>query len=511
MRTKNSVINIIVSVGMGIFALAVTFVTQRVFVNTLGVNYLGVNGLFNSIISMLSIAELGLGSAIVYHLYKPMEGRDEAKVNALMAFYRRGYHAVACFVFAVGLVLLPFLSLIVGKSSVSANLSIVYMLFIADAVFSYLLSYKRSILYADQKNYIINAARVASMLVLNTLQVVLLLTTKNYYLYLMIKIVMTLVENIFLNTVVDKRYPFLDSQIKNNRLDKATRKDVLIKVKGLLYHKAGSFFILGTDNIVITTFLGIGTVGMYSNYLLILTAINSMYSQLSAAITASIGNLLLVRDSEKHFSVYERINFASFWTNVLLTVGFLVTVDSFIKLWLGEHFILPIGVLIALSLNLYLTLSRLPLYSFKTAAGIFHEDRFVPIIESVVNIVASITLLHFFGLAGVFMGTICSALVVLLYSYPKFVYTRLFDLNAIRYFKEFTKHLGILIFISATTFLISRAIHVDKNIIQLAVNLGLCIVVPNLILAFVFGRSKELRYYKQLVVESWQGMRKKTT
>lgn len=507
MRTKNSILNIFVSLGLGVLALIATFVGQRIFVDILGVNYLGVNGLFNSIISMLSIAELGLGSAIVYNLYKPIQKNDIKQINALMAFYRRGYHTVAAIIFGIGLATLPFLSLIVGKTAVPANLKIVYMLFITNAVFSYLLSYKQSMLFADQKNYMINASRVAAMVLLNVFQIILLIKTKNYYLYLVIQIIMTLAENLFINSIVAKRYPYLDSSTKSNSLNKDTRKDVYTKIKGLLYHKAGTFFVLGTDNLVITTFIGIAAVGLYSNYLLILTAVDSMYSQLSAAITASIGNLLITKDSGKHFDVYKRISFASFWTSTLITVGFFVIVDSFVKLWLGKRFVLPLGVLLALSLNLYLTLARLTLYSFKTAAGIFHEDRFVPIMESIVNIVASITLLHFFGLAGVFMGTVCSALVVLLYGYPKYVYTTIFDKKALHYYIEFTYHLLIVAVIAALTFYISRTVALDSGIKQLVVNIGLCVTIPNLLLLAIFYKSKELGFYKQLIVSSVQGFK----
>lgn len=499
MRTKKALINLFISILMGALVVTLNFINQRIFISVLGVNYLGINGLLGSVVSLLSIVEIGLGSAIIYHLYKPVRDNDTNKISALMAFYRRGYHIVALIILLLGLSVLPFLPIIIGKNTVPSNIFIVYTLFITDAVFSYMFSYKRSLLYADQKNYIINIVRASCSLALNVLQIALLFVTENYYIYLLVKVIMTSIENVVLNIIVKRKYRFVSSKEKPGVLDNITKTDIFKKIKGLLWHRLGTFFILGTDNIIISLFLGIAVVGLYSNYLLIITSLSTLYSQISTAITASIGNLLLEKNYKKNFIVYERIDFASFWLSVLIVTSFFVSMDSFISLWVGKQYLLPLSVLIALSLNLYLTLARLTLYSFKTAGGVFHEDKHIPIIESIVNLIFSLVFLKFFGLLGVFMGTICSALVVLLYGYPKFVYKNILRGKVIDYYVGFLKHLAVLSLISATTFMLTRIFRVESSFKQFIINLFLSIVVSNLILFVLFRKSKEMAYYSSML------------
>ena len=184
--------------------------------------------------------------------------------------------------------------------------------------------------------------------------------------------------------------------------------------------------VLGTDNIIISTFLGVKIVGLYSNYSLIITTISNFVMQIFTSITASVGNLLTLENSKKNFEVYKKIRFINFWISSFAAIGFLICMDSFITLWIGKQYILSKYVLIVLAINLFLSLFRYSISSFKEAAGIFYEDRFVPLVEAGTNLVMSLIFMHFFGLAGVFIGTVCSNLVLHLYSYPKFVYKTLF-------------------------------------------------------------------------------------
>lgn len=483
--------------GLGLIAILVSFIAQRVFIEYLNVDYLGVNGLFTNIISMLAVVELGLGSAIVYHLYKPLADKDTNRINLLMGFYKKGYRVIALIVLLIGLGILPFLPLIVTDSNVPVNLNIIFLLFVGDAALSYMMSYKRSILYADQKNYVINMVRIGSLISLNIAQIIILALTQNYYLYIIIKIISTLAENAILNYLVSKRYPLLEKATEP--LDSETKQDIFRKAKGLLFHKIGTLVIQGTDNIVISIFFGIQVVGLYSNYFLVLAAIGSMFTQISSAITASVGNLLLSKDSAKHYTVFKRIFFANFWIGAVAAIGFLVAIDSFIALWMGEEFILSIGVAVTLAVSLYLTLVRSTIHAFKTAAGIFHEDRYVPILEAVVNLVASLILLHIFGLAGVFMGTICSVLVVHLYSYPHFVYTKLFDRSYTDYYKEFFKFFTLAVALGALTYSIAASIPAPNTLLRFTYDVLSVLIVPNVILFLLYRRSDEYSYYIKLI------------
>ena len=498
MRTKNSIKNIIVALILNLISIIIGLISQKVFISSLGTEYLGINGLFTNIISMLGIVELGLGSAIIYNLYKPVADNNKKKIKSLMHFYKISYRIIAVVVTIIGLLIIPFLGLIVKDVNISENLIIIYLLFLTDIVCSYLLTYKRSILYAYQKSYIINIVHIGYLLCMNLFQILILIYTKNYYLYLIIKIIARIIENIVITKIANKSYPILLEK-DVIPLDKKTKKDIFTKIKALLLHKIGGFVVLGSDNIIISAFLGVNTVGLYSNYSMIINVLVNLSNQAFSAITASVGNLLVTSNNKKTYSVYKNIFFANTWLAGFIAIGLLVCMDSFVNIWLGERYLLSTSVLLVLCINLYLQITRYTNNSFKEAAGIYYEDRFVPIIESVVNIVMSIVLLHYFGLAGVFMGTICSNLVLHLYSYPKFVYTRLFKKNYSDYYHNFFKNFIIVMLIGGITFCISRIIVFNNLFLNLFWNIFVCLLIPNVLFFAYYRKSSELSYYANLL------------
>ncbi|MFZ1302007.1 MAG: hypothetical protein WAQ27_05560 [Candidatus Microsaccharimonas sp.] len=495
-RTRNSIKNMTVALLMGFLVIIVNFIAQRFFLNTLGLEYLGLNALFTNVIAMLSVAELGLGAAVVYHLYKPLKERNTDKVSSIMIFYKKGYRLIALTVFVLGLLVIPFLPLIVGDNSIQVNIVAVYLLFVINVAVSYLLSYKRSVLYADQKNYIINIVHMIAVVLVNALQIWALVATGNYYLYLILKIIMTIAENAVLTAIVNRQYD-LDS--KAAALDSATKKDIFTKIKGLFYHKLGDFFVLGSSNIIISVFLGIATVGLYSNYLLIQTAITSLFSQITTAIKASVGNLLVDANKAASFVVFQRLQFANQILAILVVSVFFVASGSFITLWLGEQFVLGLGVVIALSLNIYLILVRAVFGNFKEAAGIFYEDRFVPLVESAINVIASIILIQFIGLAGAFIGTALSSLALHAYSYPKYVYKGVLGRSYREYAVNVIRNFIIAFVVIALTYCLSELVHVDSRLLQLISDTTIAVIVPSILLWVLYRKTDEYAYFKNLL------------
>ena len=498
MRTTKSFKNMIFAAFSNVISIILSFVIQTIFIKTLGTEYLGIDKLFLNIISMLSIVDLGLGSAIIYNMYKPVDSGDREKIKSLMSFYKKAYNIIIILVSVIGISLIPFLGLIVKDASIGENLIIIYILFLLDMVASYILAYKKSIFYADQKNYLVVISRICYLAIMNTLLIVVLLTVKNYYLYLIIRVILRLLENIVMSIIADKKYPYLKED-NVNELDKKTKEDIYTKIKGLLFHKIGSFLVLGTDNIIISSFLGVIQVGYYSNYKMIIYSVLETINQGFSAITSSIGNLLIGKNKSKNFEVYKKIDFLNFWLSTFCAISIFIIIEPFIKIWLGEEFLLSNLVLITLTINFYLTSIRSPMNSFKEAAGIFHEDRFIPLIESLINIVASIILLKFFGLAGVFMGTILSSFVLHFYSYPKYVYKGLFDGSYLSYLIHFFKKFIIMIMTLVITYIISRLFIVDNNLLQLLINMFICLIVPNLVFIFIYKDKKEFKYFKELL------------
>lgn len=498
MRTNNSIKNSIAAFVSNAVSIIVGFVFQAIFVNILGTEYLGLNGLFSNIISMLAIAELGIGSAIIYNLYKPIAENDIENINSLMRFYKNCYHTIALIVFIIGICLTPFLSSIIGELSIEINIYIVYFLFLIESVCSYLLSYRRSLLYADQKNSVISIIHIIYLIVLNSVEIIGLLIYKSYYLYLIIKIIMRVLENVLITIICKKNYPFLD--VKNAyKLSKTIKNDIIKKTKGLLFHKLGTFLVLGSDNIIISKYLGIVFVGLYSNYQLIITAVTNFLSQIFIATTSSVGNLLVFNNSKKSYLVFQKIRFLNFWLSTFAAISLLIIIDPFIVCWLGSEYLLSKLVLIVLVINFYFKSNRSCINCFKEAAGIFHEDRFVPLLEAFVNIISSIVFLNYFGLAGVFMGTVLSNLVLYLYSYPKYVYKKLFNRSYIDYIKETLGYILLFIFIAAITYGLSLLVKVDNNLLQVIVNTILCLIVPNMLMIIIFRKTDNYHYFKELL------------
>ena len=392
---------------------------------------------------------------------------------------------------------------IVGQTDIQESITFLYLLFLFDTVVSYLLTYKRSILYASQKTYIINIVHILYLVLMNILQIVILVLTKNYIAYLVIKIIFRIIENVVITIIANKMYPYIKG--KNvKEIDKQTKKSIILKVKGLIFHKIGSFVVLGSDNIIISTFLGVATVGLYSNYNTILQAVNNLFSQVFSSITASVGNLLVEKEKEKSYRIYKNMLFINSWMYNFSAIAILCLMEPFIKIWIGGQYLLSYGVLIILSINFYVQGMRKTSNTFKEAAGIFHEDRFVPIMESIINIVASIAFLKIWGLAGVFLGTVTSSLILFLYSYPVYVYKKLFNRTYWQFLKEHSKYLMISAICGIITVVITKNIKLNNNFIQLILNGIIVVIVPNLLQYLIFRKREEFEYTKSMVINMLQ-------
>ena len=302
---------------------------------------------------MLGIAELGIGPAIIYNLYKPIKEENKEKIKSLLNFYKKSYHAIACIILIIGICILPFLNTIVGENNISENIYLIFIFFLIDAISSYLLSYKISILYATQKNYIVDMVHIICLVGMNIIQIAVLIISKNYYLYVFLRIVFRVVENIVITRIANKKYPYITE--KNiNKLEKSIKKDILHKVKGSIFHSSGPFIVLNSDNIIISTFLNLDLLGRYLNYNMIIKSVSNLFSQVFTAMTASIGNLLVSQNDKKSYSIYKKITFLNFWIFSYAAISIYCIIEPFITVWIGKEFILPTIVLIVLVLNFYI-------------------------------------------------------------------------------------------------------------------------------------------------------------
>lgn len=493
MRLENSIKNIIISLICNLITIIISFITQNILINSLGIEYSGLNGVFSNVISMLAILELGLGSQIIYHLYKPIAENDIKRIKQLMNFYKKCYNVIAIIMLLLGLLIMPFVKSFVGNNNISENIYFIYLLFLADSVISYLIAYKRSILYANQQNRYVDLVHILYMVLMNGMQIAVLLTTKNYILYLIIKIICRFLENVLINILANKLYPEIMKHNKE-KLDKDTIKDIKKRVKALVLHRISSYVVLSTDTIIISKFLGLAVSGIYANYILVIDAANTLLSKIFTAVTGSIGNLLVENNKEKSYSIYKKMMFVNFWIFGLAGIGMAFTINPLIEIWIGSEYLVSNSIACIFALNFYCQGMRRTMETFSSAAGICYENRFVPIIEAIVNIIASIALVTVMGLSGVIIGTIISTMVLHLYGFPKYMYKPLFNRKITDYIKEFFSYMSILVIPFILTLVTLNFVQISNDIINLAIRIIVCLVIVNIFFYIVFRKSDELKY-----------------
>ncbi|MDR6878653.1 hypothetical protein [Bacillus sp. 3255] len=491
MRTKSSVINISVGVGNQLIITFLSFFSRTVFIHTLGVEYLGINGLFTNILAMLSLAEAGIGSSIIYNLYKPVADNDREKILMLMKLYKRAYLVIALIVAILGLSLMPFLNYFVTETKVE-NIHLIYFIFLVNTVTPYLFQHKNSFLNVNQKGYIITGLFSISSIVSACLKIGILYTTRNYLLYLIIESLITITNSVILSVIVNKMYPFLKEKIAK-KIDALTKSNLIKNVKAIVLQNVGSYLIFGTDNIIISYYVSVAAVGLYSNYYMLIEICRSFINQVFNNMYHSIGNLVAKESKDKIYRVYRVTMLLNFWLYSLFAIGIYVTIGPFITLWIGSEFLMDKLVLIVLVVTFYERGMRNSITTVKTTAGIFHEDRYVPLCQAVVNLIFSIVLVKSIGIAGVFIGTLVSAMLVPFWTTPYFVYKKVFHLSVARYFLSYFYYAIIGVGACLITSYLSSLFE-GQNIIMLGVKALVCLIVPNLIYIILFHRSDEFKY-----------------
>ncbi len=500
MRTKNTFKNGITSLICNSIALIIGFLAQSVFVNTLGIEYSGLNSVFSNIISMLAISELGIGTAIIYHMYKPVSENDIDKIKNLMNFYKKAYRYIAFIVLLLGIILIPFLKFVVNFSYIKENIYIIYLLFLFDSFISYFSSYKRSLIYANQKNRIVDIIHLIYLLILNIFQILILINTKNFILYLIIKVLCRILENIIITCMANKIYPFLKEKV-SEKLDKDTKLDIKQKVKGQIFHSIGGYIVLGTDSLIISKFFGLNISGIYGNYILIINAANSILSQFFNSLVSSIGNLLVEKNNKKSYNIYKTMNLINFYIYGVVAIVFYFTINDFITIWLGSNkFLFGKIIIIFLTINLFYQGMRKTSQIFLTAGGICYENRFVPVVEAIVNIVASLVFIRF-GVAGVVLGTITSTLILHFYSFPKYLISNLLKEKKREYFINFIKQNIIMIVTFILLIIIDKYINIYNIFINMIVMIIICVIVSLIIFTLFYYRTKEFKFIKNIIIK----------
>lgn len=477
--------------------LLISFISRMVFIRTLGAEYLGLNGLFTNILSILSLAELGIGPAMVYSMYKPLAEKNEEKLKALMSLYKKSYTTVGLMIAIIGTLLTPFLEFFIKDMPEISNIKIIYLLFVINSAISYFFSYKRSLIIADQKRYVATFYRYSFYFVLNILQIITLLLTRNYFIYLILLIINTILENVFVSKKADQLYPLLKEK-DIIKLDYEEKRSIVRNVKAMMYHKLGTTIVMGTDNLLISKFVGLVEVGLYSNYQLISNSLNMVFGLFFQSLTASIGNLGVLETEEKKFFTFNVINLAGYWIYAFSSICLFILFNPFISLWAGNDYLFSLEVVFLIVLNFYLTGMRKSVLTYRDALGLFWYDRYKPVFEAILNLAFSILLVKILGISGIFLGTTMSTVAVCFWVEPLVLYKYGFKQSVKSYFITYFKFGMIMAFIGFITWVLTRLIwsqHLSGFIIKSII----CLIVPNVLFVIVFRNSKEFKYLFSIV------------
>ncbi len=492
-------VNSSVSLGIQIITMLLKFVMQTILIHTLGVKYVGVNGLFSNVLSVLSFAELGLGSAITYSLYGQLAKHDNKKISAFLNFYRTAYHFIGITIGVIGLAIVPFLHYFI-KGNTVPNIYILYILFLLNSVVSYFFAYKRSLLTADQKDYISSLNQFIFYLFQFLIQIFILLSLKNYILFLVVQVLCTILSNIRISYKVDKIYPFL----REHEKEKLEKNDINILIRNsieLFGSKIGGIVLSSTDNILISSFIGLATVGMYSNYSLITSSVTTIVNKITSSTTPSLGNLAIDNDTEHAVNIFNIHLFINFVLTLLCSSLLFNLLNPFITLWIGKKYLLSSLTVFIICLNFSLSQLRQTAISFMYAYGTFRFQGLKSIIEAILNLGISIILIKTtdLGVGSVILGTIITTLLLSSWWENYQVFSKGFRMSVRPTLVKQYGYLILLIFVLLFNHYLTLPLNSTSSFLSFLI-LALTTVLFNIIVIIVlFHRTTEFKYLTNLM------------
>ena len=491
-RTQHSAQNTTVAVASRMAAILMGFITRVVFTHTLSESYIGINGLFTDILNVLALSELGVGTAITYALYRPIAKGDIEKQKSLMRMYCWFYRIVAAVVLCAGLLVIPFMDVLIKNKPDVDNIILIYLMYLVNSVLSYLLIYKRTLIDAHQLIYIGTLYQTIFLLIQDTIQIIILLTTKNFILFLAVYIACTLGSNISISRKANKLYPFLkEKDIKP--LEKKERKEILKNIKAMLMHKIGGVVVNNTDNLLLSSIVGILSVGKYSNYYLVIGSIRQVLDQIFQGITASVGNLGATEKSERVKKIFETSFFIGQWLYGFAAICLYEMLSPFVAISFGKNYVFDSSVVLVLCINFYINGMRKASLVFRDSLGLFWYDRYKSVAEAIINLVVSIILAVKFGTVGVFLGTFISTAATSLWVEPYVLYKYRLNSPVWKYFAAYGLYAGVLAAIWFVTDYLCSFVS-GGYIMQLLCRFVICMILPNILMLIIYHRKKEFKF-----------------
>lgn len=497
-RSSNSLKNAGTGIGMELIDVLLRFICRTAFIYILGKEYLGISSLYTNVLTILNITELGFSTAITYSLYRPLSENDQDKIRSLMNYYKKVYRLIGFAVLGLGLVLMPFLPHLMSGVTDKVNIYQYYLLYLAQSVVSYwFFSYKSALLIADQKKYISDIIRTFCRIAVCFLQVLALLLFRSFFLYTVLSIVMNIVQNIFTAWQTDVRYPYLKQPA--DPLSKEDRKGLMNQVHALFLQKISVAIGTATDNLIISTFVSVLHVGLYDNYYMIISTVQKFLKSLFQGMTASLGNLFASESKERSEFVFRSLNLANSCVVCVSSVCFLSLFQPFITLWIGHDYLLDSFTVFIVVMNFTTNFLQNIVLIYRDATGLFVVGRYRSLINAILNLFLSLIFVQFWGMAGVFIGSIVSRLVTNWWFDAYVLYKKGFEKSPWSYYLNCSICILSILLSWGSIEWIMHCISC-QTLVELFLRGTAGVLFPTLLYLILYGRTEEFAYLKEHVL-----------
>ncbi len=489
-RTSNVLKNSGASILYKLSHIFVQFIIRTAFVYLLGKEYTGVSSLFTDVLSVLSLMDLGMASALVFSLYKPLAEGNKTRIIALMGFYKKAYRTIGCLIISVGALCTPFLKYIVTDvPNIKEDIRLLFIMYVLTSAASYFLVYKTVLLRANQQSRVISKINSIAELVECAIEVILLLIFKQFFAYLIVRLVGAITRNIILSKITEKTFPQYLSASEGAELKKEEKKSLFKDISALGIYKVSGVMIYSTPSIIISAFVSTASVAVIGSFTMITTSLRTAIEQIVESTKASIGNLAATSTKEKQEHIFHTMNFIAFSVSCFCCTCLFVLLNPFVsEIWFDESYRISLKIVAVLTVNFFIAVMVYPVESFRTANGLFVQGKWRPAIMAVLNIVLSIVFVQFWGILGVFLASFVSRMSTQVWFDAYLIHKHVFTKKPWKYYLEYLTMLGLTVLSCAAAYLIANIVPI-KNVFLSFIYHGVVAVIVPLVIIFVFYRK----------------------
>ena len=463
----------------------------------LAVDYLGINGLYTNILTVMSLAELGVDTAVVYSLYKPVADHDTKLIHSMIVYFRKIYWGLSIMILAFGLLLIPFLKYLIKSDIPHNDLVFFYVLFLINTVASYFVAERVALLSAFQEQRIQKLVTLLFNLILQIAYIVVLIVFHNYYAYVIAMVITTIMTTIALGIITERRHPDI---FKEKELIDFDKKPVINRIKDTLLYKIGAVLINSTDNILISVLVSTAAVGLYGNYVTVVSAITAFITIITTSLIAGIGNLGVKEGKEKQKDLFFMMVFVYHFVAALGLVGFSLLFNDLIAIWVGEEFAFDMKTVIIIAVNFYIPNAVSPVWMFREANGLFDDVKYLLLIRAALNLIFSVIFGMIWGVFGILLATTVSMLMTNFWFEPGLIFKKLFGTSAAKYWLVQLKYLLITAASFAVSVFVIRPL--GDSLLMIGLKGGIIVIITTAFFVVTCFRSNEYKKLKGYLIRS---------